>query len=129
MEQKLFLDKPKIQRKHMLEDNCDKIEEIDYVQRLDDAEIDQRKSDFAKISVKYQRLEDELKEIQASFKEEMKPINKERLQLLNEIKLGVIEAHGKVYTFIDHEAEMRVHTTRKVFSFPPVLQTKRNYHN
>lgn len=102
----MFGEKPEPMRRQMLEDNCDAVEEMDFVLQLEDAEIEERKTEFAQISIQEARLEDEKKEIVDKFKEQLKPIKTQKLELLDEIKMGATAEFGKCYKFIDHDTAM-----------------------
>lgn len=106
MEKVLFADKPEQERRQLLEDNADFIEQMDYMTQLNDEEIELRKSEFAQKSIEEARLEDEKKEIVDEYKEKLGPIKKEKSRLLDEIKHGAVAEYGKVYKFVEIDTSM-----------------------
>ena len=72
-----------------LQDNADAVEEISYTHRLTPDELAQKKECLSKVSIDINDIEIDKKEAMSEFKELLKPLNDEKIELLDSIKQGV----------------------------------------
>lgn len=101
MDRQLFNEYPEDKRKEMLDSNSDGIEELDYTVILSDEEIIEKKDRLAIRSIEESRILDEKKEVVDEFKERLKPITTEKVQLLEDIKHGSYATNGICYKIIE----------------------------
>lgn len=106
MEKALFQNYPERQRKSMLEDNADKIEEIGYMKPFDPEEMNVMKDDLSKVIININDIEDEKKAIMSEIKLKLKPLDIEKKELLSNIKNKSEYVTENCFKIIDHEDEM-----------------------
>ena len=93
-------------RKEFLDSNADAIENIGYMKAFDPDEIQQQKDILAESSIIVSTLEEELKSVKDSFKEQMKPHVETIQKCLKTIKEGAEYVKEDTYKFVDHEEGM-----------------------
>ena len=76
-------------RWQFLQDNADAIEEIGYTHRFSPSELAQKKESLSEVSIKINDIEIDKKEVMNGFKEQLKPLNDTKTELLDNIKQGV----------------------------------------
>lgn len=76
-------------RWQFLQDNADAIEEIGYTHRFSPSELAQKKESLSEVSIKINDIEINKKEAMNDFKEQLKPLNDTKAELLDNIKQGV----------------------------------------
>lgn len=101
MEKQLFAEQPAHKREEMLDANADAVEEMDYIEYLDEDQMKTRKDQLSVKAIEESKLNDILKKYKAEVKEKLKPIILEKNQLLEEIKHGSINVNGKCYKIIE----------------------------
>ncbi|MCD8137945.1 MAG: hypothetical protein LUH01_19130 [Parabacteroides gordonii] len=79
---------PEKDRWQFLQDNADAVEEIGYTHRFTPDELAQKKESLAETSIKINDIEVEKKEVVDGYKERLKPLNEEKVKLLENIKKG-----------------------------------------
>ncbi len=101
MDKQLFQEYPDDKRKEMLDSNSDAVEELDYTVILTDEEVAERKDRLAIRSIEESRILDEKKEAVDAFKEKLKPITAEKVQMLEDIKHGSYSTNGICYKIVE----------------------------
>lgn len=79
---------PEKDRWQFLQDNADAVEEIGYTHRFTSDELAQKKESLAETSIKINDIEIEKKEVVDGYKEQLKPLNESKQELLDNIKKG-----------------------------------------
>jgi hypothetical protein len=92
--------------KHLLESNCDAIEEVGYTRRFTPEELTERKEELADKSVQLSDIEAEKKAASDTFKEREKPLLKRKTELLQQLKDKSEYVREDCYKFIDHDGRM-----------------------
>lgn len=88
----------------MLEDNCDKVEEISYMRPFSHDELSEKKDRLSDVSIEINEVEVAKKAQNEVFKAQLKPLAEERRQLLDDIKNKAERIKGECYKFVDQEA-------------------------
>lgn len=88
MDKFLGQDIPEKDRWQFLQDNADSVEKIGYTHRFTPEELAQKKESLAETSIKINDIEIEKKEAMESFKADLKPLNEQKQELLDNIKKG-----------------------------------------
>lgn len=91
------------ERKQILRDSCDQIEERHYTRKFNQLERNQKREILADVSIQLSEMNSELKELRAQFKSKMKPLEEMKSNVLDEIKAGGEFIKGECYKFIDNE--------------------------
>lgn len=110
-----------------LEGLADRIEKKSYVEGLSDEELRETKDAYIERIMEIDREMEALAEITAEYKERLKPIKDEVKDLLAEIRLGVRETEGKVYTIFNHDdgTAAEYSESGKLIKSRPMLPTER----
>ena len=106
MEKALFQDYPEKQRKSMLEDNADKIEEIGYMKPFTPEEMEVMKDDLSKVVISINDIEDEKKSKMDEIKLRLKPLDEEKKELLSNIKNKSEYVTENCFKMVDHNNGM-----------------------
>ena len=91
------------ERKILLQDNADKVEETDYYKDLTPEELDVKRESFTTNSIQLSQWEDELDDEKARFKALMKPVKEINIDLLGQIKTRKERIKGILYHIADQE--------------------------
>jgi hypothetical protein len=91
------------QREAFLKDNCDRVEEKGFMKPYAPEELQERKESLVGLSVEIERIEDEKKSSARYFKEALKPLVKERRELLTDIRQKAVYVREICYKFVDRE--------------------------
>lgn len=94
------------QRIQFLIDNCDTVEEKDYMKQFTQDELQGKKESLANLSIKIADLEQQAKESAAYYKGELKPLKEQRTSLVDNIKSKAKLVTEKCYKFIDRDEHM-----------------------
>jgi hypothetical protein len=94
------------QRKLLLQQNADSIEQTDYLKPLSPDELDIKREILTENAIKLSELEDEKKEAMQEFKSQMDPLAKANKELLTEIKTRQAKFFGHLYHMANHEDGM-----------------------
>lgn len=110
-----------------LEGLADRIEKKTYVEGLSDAELTETKDIYIHKVMEIEREMEALAEIQNEYKERLKPVKDEVKGLMAEIRMGVREVEGKVYTIFNHDEGIAGEYTEtgKLIKTRPILPTER----
>lgn len=103
MDKTIFQEYPEQERLEMIDSNADGVESMDYTEYLTEEELSESKAQFAQKSIEEAKLIDTKKEVMDEFKQNISPIQKEKLILLQEIKFGSRSLHGKCFKIIDYD--------------------------
>lgn len=103
MKETMLTELPLEERKQILRDSCDQIEERHYTRKFDQTERNQKREILADVSIQISEISNELKEIRAEFKSRLKPLEDNKNSILDEIKAGGEFVKGECYKFIDNE--------------------------
>lgn len=95
-----------VDRKHVLDSEAFKTEEGKYEKPLTPDELAYAKDQVSELSITYDQLEDELKEVKKDFKAKMEPVKTERRLHLRNIKHRSQEKLGKLYLLQDWDTNM-----------------------
>lgn len=106
MEQFLFQEMPEEKRAMKLESISEGMEQRDYSVFLTQEELTLKKAQFTSLAIQEARLVDKKNEFLIEIKAEIKPIQIEKTNLLDEIKSGTIQENGVCYKLVDMETKM-----------------------
>lgn len=106
MKDVMLSETPIEQREQIMKDSCDQILERSYTRKFDQAEINEKRSELANVSIQMQELEQELAEYRATIKGKIKPLSERRGKILDELKSGGEWIKGDCYKFVDNEEGM-----------------------
>lgn len=107
MDKFLGQDIPEKDRWQFLQDNADSVEKIGYTHRFTPEELAQKKESLAETSIKINDIEIEKKEAMESFKADLKPLNEQKQELLDNIKKGSeYRENEECVKILDHEERM-----------------------
>lgn len=104
MDKTLFQEYPENVRRQMLEDNCDKIEEVGYMKPFSPDQLLDMKDRLSNVSIEINDIECEKKAQNDIFKAQLKPLAEERSKLLGNIRNKAEHVKGECYKFVDQEA-------------------------
>lgn len=93
----------KAQRKAFLKDNSDSVEEKGYMRTCTPEELQGSKERLASLSIEIEEIEDEKKASASHFNQTLKPLVKERRELLRNIREKAEYVHEICYKFVDRE--------------------------
>lgn len=106
MEKALFQDYPEKQRRSVLEDNADKVEEIGYMKPFTPEEMEGMKDDLSKVVIGINDIEEEKKSKMDEIKMRLKPLDEEKKELLSNIKNKSEYVTEQCFKMIDHDNGM-----------------------
>lgn len=106
MDKFLLMDKPVEQRKQILSDSCDAIEEIGYMKHFTPEQLLQKKDQLADVSIVIDKVENEKKDAMNAFKEKLKPLNEDKKTLLVDINNKARHVTERCYKMIDYDSRM-----------------------
>ena len=107
MDKFLGQDIPEKDRWQFLQDNADSVEKIGYTHRFTPEELAQKRESLAETSIKINDIEIEKKEVMESFKADLKPLNEQKKELLDNIKKGSeYSENEECVKILDHEERM-----------------------
>ena len=107
MDKFLGQDIPDKDRWQFLQDNADSVEKIGYTHRFTPEELAQKRESLAETSIKINDIEIEKKEVMESFKADLKPLNEQKKELLDNIKKGSeYRENEECVKILDHEERM-----------------------
>ncbi len=92
--------------KEFLHSNAASIEEGTYFKNFNEEERAVTQGEFSDLSLKLLRKEQELDEIKAKFKAEIKPMKQQQTELLSQISHNGEHLEGKLYLFDNQETGM-----------------------
>lgn len=93
-------------RKRLLQQNADSIQDTEYLKALSPEELDIKREQLTENAIKFSELEDEKKEVMREFKEKMDPLSRANKELLTEIKTRQSKVNGILYHMANHEEGM-----------------------
>lgn len=102
----LFEDADPIQRKQLLIDNADDVVEMSYHKSFDSDQLANRKEDLANTSIKIAELEKDIADYRAQVNEELKPLKKQRDQLISDLKSKGEDVFEKCYKMVNTEEKV-----------------------
>ena len=89
--------------KHLLQDNCDAVEEVGYTRRFTPEELNVCKEQLADLLILISDIESEKKDIDAEFKQRRKPLDERKTELISELKNKSEFVRQDCYKFINHD--------------------------
>lgn len=104
MDKVLFQEYPDGQRRQMLEDNCDKVEELGYMKPFSSDQLLAMKDRLSEVSITINDIEVEKKAQVALYKAQIKPLAEERRTLLDNIRNRAEHVKENCFKFVDQEA-------------------------
>ena len=102
----LFEDADPIQRKQLLIDNADEVVEMSYHKSFDSDQLANRKEDLVNTSIKIAELEKDIADYRAHVNEELKPLKKQRDQLISDLKSKGEDVFEKCYKMVNTEEKV-----------------------
>lgn len=106
MQNQLFANVPESERKQYLSDNCDRVEELEYLKPYESEEMNQLKDSYTDVSIQIAKLESEKKkandEINATLKELKGKAGTTLLYLRNKAE----QVTEPCYMFFDADAKL-----------------------
>lgn len=102
----LFEDADPIQRKQLLVDNADDVVEMSYHKSFDSDQLANRKEDLVNTSIKIAELEKDIADYRAQVNEELKPLKKQRDQLISDLKSKGEDVFEKCYKIVNTEEKV-----------------------
>ena len=106
MERELGQDiKNPIQREAFLKDNCDACEQKGYMKPYTPEELQGHKEKLANVSIEIAEIEAEKKQVEADFKERLKPLKESRAIMVFNIKSKAEYVNEVCYRFTDQETK------------------------
>lgn len=90
-------------RKEFLEANSDAIEEVSYTRRFSKDEMSAHRVLYCEASEKIEDLNEAKKEYLSQLKEDLKPLAKERKEILTKIKNKSEQVTEKCFKIVDHQ--------------------------
>ena len=96
----------KVIERHLLENNCDAIEQVGYTRRFTPDELAERKEELADNSIQLSDIDAEKKVIDSQFKAHKKPLDARKSTLLEELKNKSEFVKEDCYKFIYHDERM-----------------------
>ena len=106
MDKVLFAEYSAQERKNMLSDNADSMEEVGYMKPFSSDEMETMKDRLSKVVIDINDIEEEKKTANDEFKLRKKPLETEKQTLLENIKNKSEYVVEDCYKFIDHEEGM-----------------------
>ena len=104
MDKALFQEYPEDVRRQMLEDNCDRIEEVGYMKPFTGEQLLEMKDRLSDLSIEINDIEIEKKASAELFKAQLKPLTEEPGKLLDNIRNKAEHTKEKCFKFVDQEA-------------------------
>lgn len=95
-----------LERKQVLDSEAFKTEDGKYEKPLTPDELSYAKDQVSELSISYDQIEDELKDVKKAFKARMEPVKIERKLHLRNIKHKSQEKQGKLYLIQDWDTNM-----------------------
>lgn len=102
----LFGDADPIQRKQLLLDNADEVVEMSYHKAFDEDQMATRKEELVQSSIKIAELEKDIADYRAQVNEELKPLKKQRDQLISDLKSKGEDVFEKCYKMVNTEEKV-----------------------
>jgi len=90
----------------LLEDTCDKTEQLNYLKDLNDDDLEIERELFSETAIKIATKEAELADTKAEYNAELKPLKSSYSRSLNIIESRTKPVLEKVYVLLDHDAGM-----------------------
>lgn len=106
MDHQLFASLPPQERRRVLSDNCDRVEEIGYMKAFGPDEMAVMKDDLATVSIDIDQTEKQKKDAVAEFADSLKSLNKRRKTLLKSLHNKAERVSETCYAFFDHDHRM-----------------------
>ena len=97
----MLIDQPIEEREQILRDSCDEIVEKSYTRKFVQNEVDERRAEFASISIQIQELDEELSQYKAAIKGKIKLLMERRKHILGELKSGGQYVTTEAFKFVD----------------------------
>lgn len=94
------------ERKMILQQNADSIEQTEYLKPLTQEEMDVKRETLTNNAIKLSELEDAKKEVVQGYKQQMDPLAKANKEILTEIKTRQAKVNGTLYHMANHEEGM-----------------------
>lgn len=102
----MFSDVDPSKRLQLLIDNCDDHEKTSYLKDLTDEELDIKRETLTGNCISVFKLEEELKDIKAGYKDRIDPLKDETRELCKQVETRKEQVNGRLFHFADHEASI-----------------------
>ena len=104
MDKLLFQDYSPMERKQLLKDNADKIENLGYQKPLTEDQLVTLKEDLTETAIKIADIQFAKSEAVRSFNEDLKPLQKKQAETVEALKNRTEFKEEDCYKFVDQEA-------------------------
>lgn len=94
------------ERKILLEQNADAIEETSYQKPLTQEELDMRRESLTDNCIKLSELEEEKKELVKGYKDRMDPLISDNKILMSEVRTRQSKVDGRLFHMKNHDTSM-----------------------
>lgn len=95
-----------LERKQLLEDNCDVVVEVGYMKPYSPEQLQGHKENLADISITIAEIEAEMKQVSEDYKSKLKPLKEKRDDIIANIKARAEYVKEPCYRFTDQEAKL-----------------------
>lgn len=122
-------DLPDDERQTLLLGESIEVNEQAYMKSLSDDELAVRRERIVQVSLMKAVIEDEYQSIKDNFKMKLDPLKLEFGELLDELRVKMVEITGKVYSLPDHDNQMMhfIDIKGNVISSRRMLPEERQY--
>ncbi len=94
------------QRRQILADNCDGVEEMTYTRQLSPEEMAVAREELSENRISTQLLDEEKKSVLKEFKMREAPLKDSYKEIMGKLRTRVEEKTGNVYKFANHDTSM-----------------------
>ncbi|MBN8821308.1 MULTISPECIES: hypothetical protein [unclassified Spirosoma] len=106
MQNQLFADIPLSERKRYLSDNCDRVEELEYLKPYESDDLNQLKDSYTDVSIQIAKLEAEKKKLTDEFNKTLKELKGKAGITLLYLRNKAEQVTEPCYMFFDTEAKI-----------------------
>ena len=103
MESLILQDQPLQSRVRFLMDSSEGVEEKTFVRAMDEAELTAQRISLQEIVDTICRVEDEAKEVKKQYSDQLKSLNKQKREILRNLKQGGVEVTEATYKLVERE--------------------------
>lgn len=103
MDHFLFQDKPPDERKRILRDSADSVEETTYQKPLTEEQVALRRERHSNNCIEISKKADDLAEAKSTYKAAVDPMIKANKSILSELKHKQATMFGMLFTMLNHE--------------------------
>ena len=90
----------------MLSDNCDRVEELEYLKPFDTDNLSELKDKLSDVSIEINDIEEEKKQVNAGYNDSMKMLKVEKKTILENLRNKAERVKEHCYMFFDHQTKV-----------------------